>query len=217
MSDRRRYVLFSGSPTKRAVQYAVTLHLLRVEGGQGSTKILVVGKRWKAGITSAYTHHQPSQLHGQLQVGHLQIFTAGICFPHRFQCKLCQHIVDQPIETTYHHHLMYATCVRGCIDNDNWSCPCGDPSHKLSPESLQKPSEIVLKQHATLLVKCERCNTKNGIAALVHTCPKILNHPHLPKLQYDSFGKVHQLPLRHPWRYKQLVFWHRGLLQLLDR
>ena len=77
-----------------------------------------------------------------------------------FQCKLCQHIVDQPIETTYHHHLMCATCVRDCIDNDNWSCPCGDPSHKLSPESLQKPSEVVLKLQATLLVKCERCNAK---------------------------------------------------------
>ena len=63
------------------------------------------------------------------------------------QCKLCQHIVDQPIETTYHHHLMCATCVKGCIDNDNWPCPCGDPSHKLSPESLQKPSEVVLKLH----------------------------------------------------------------------
>ena len=67
---------------------------------------------------------------------------------------------------------MYATCVRGCIDNDNWSCPCGDHTHKLSPESLQKPSEVVLKQHATLLVKCERCNTK---MELQHLCTHVLS------------------------------------------
>jgi len=84
------------------------------------------------------------------------------------QCRLCQYIVDQPVETTYHHHLMCASCVRGSIDNDDWSCPCGDPSHKLSLESIQKPSEVVLKLHATLLVKCERCNTRMELQHL-HT------------------------------------------------
>ena len=37
---RQHYVLFSGSPTKRAVQYAVTLHHLREEGDQEAQKSL---------------------------------------------------------------------------------------------------------------------------------------------------------------------------------
>ena len=90
---------------------------------------------------------------------------ASVSLAH-LQCWLCQHIVDQPIET-YHHHLICATCLRGCINNDSWYCPCGDPSHKSSLESLQKPSV-----HATLLVNCTRCNAK---MELQHLCTHVLS------------------------------------------
>ena len=88
---------------------------------------------------------------------------ASVSLTH-LQCRLCQYIVDQPIET-YHHHLMCTTCLRDCIDNDSWCCPCGDSSHQLSVESLQKPSEVVLK----LLVNCKRCNAKIELQHLAHT------------------------------------------------
>ena len=100
------------------------------------------------------------------------------------QCNLCQNIVDQPIEMTYHHHLMCATCVRGCIDDD-WSCPCGDQSHKLSPKSLQRPSEVVLKLLAALLVKCERCTVT---MELQHLHTHILSE--CQKVQPPSPSKV---------------------------
>ena len=135
-------------------------------------------------------------------------FSAGSVPLAHLQCRLCQHIVDQPIET-YHHHLMCATCLRGCINDDSWCCPCGDPSHHLSVESLQKPSEVVLKLHATLLITARDAMQKWNCSTCVHMSflrVKMSNHPHLPKLQYGSFGKVRQLPLQHPWRCKQLAF-----------
>ena len=73
-------------------------------------------------------------------------------------------------------------------------------SEHAAVESLQKPSEMVLKLDTTLLVNCERCNAKMELQHLRHMSflhVKTFNHPHITKLQYRSFGKVRQLPNTH--------------------
>ena len=130
MSERGHYVLSNGSPTKRAV-----LHHLREEGGQESEKINVVGQK-KMENGHYISTFSPSALPATLSNQSLTSpdFLWHLSLTH-LQCRLWQHIVDQPIET-YHYHLMCATCLRGCTDDDSWCCPCGDPSHQLSIESL---------------------------------------------------------------------------------
>ena len=102
---------------------------------------------------------------------------------------------DQPLETTCQHHLLCASCVRSRIDGDDLSCPCGDLSHKLSLDTLQRPSEVVLKLLDTLLVHvcCNRgslqqwsCNTcTHTISTLVPRPP----HPAFVACSTKSGGK----------------------------
>ena len=81
-------------------------------------------------------------------------------------------------------------------------------SEHAAVESLQKPSEMVLKLHTTLLVNCERCNAKMELQHLrthvLSTCENVQ-----PPLHYKvTVQKLWEgaSTSQHPWRCKQLAF-----------
>ena len=65
---------------------------------------------------------------------------------HDLQCKLCECIVDRPVETPC-RSLVCAQCIGNHVltVDSSFSCPCSKESHELSPSMFVAASDVVLK------------------------------------------------------------------------
>ena len=133
MSERQHYILSSGSPTKRAVPYANTLYHLREEEGQESEK----------NPCGRPKEDEKRALHQHILTISPPSLTSPDFLWHLFLSHICNAGCVNTLLTSQLKHTTtissVQTCLRDCIDNDSWCCPCGDSSHQLSVESLQKP------------------------------------------------------------------------------
>ena len=77
---------------------------------------------------------------------------------HDLQCKLCECIVDRPVETPC-QSLVCAECISSLILNAKESslqCPCCDECHGIASTHFVPASEVVLKLLGALLIRCDK-------------------------------------------------------------
>ena len=86
-----------------------------------------------------------------------------------FQCAICLHIVDRPVETPC-RKLLCADCISEslwCQDDSEMPCLCCKGSHYITSTSFTPASEVVLKVLGALLTRCDNSSC-TAVVGLKH-------------------------------------------------
>ena len=89
---------------------------------------------------------------------------------HDLQCKVCECIVDRPVETPC-RSLVCAKCISDLIQNAKESSlqrPCCNECHDISSTHFVPATEVVLKVLGALLIRCDKplCSAVMGLKHL---------------------------------------------------
>lgn len=74
-------------------------------------------------------------------------------------CKLCNNIVDQPVELPCKHLLCRSCCLESLTTHiESFPCPSCQRTYQQTTSTFQSPSPVVNKLLAKLVVRCENKN-----------------------------------------------------------
>ena len=95
----------------------------------------------------------------------LSISLGGVCIED-LVCRVCNHILDEPIELPCKHCVCCGCCISLLTSNLlSFSCPTCKGKHDITVTSFTVPSPITVKLLQQLVIQCEK-----GCNKAVHLC-----------------------------------------------